>query len=1852
MSANEPSLDTHSLSASHALHASSEATVPRVDVAIVGIGCRLPGGSDTPQKLWELLSNGVDAISEVPKDRWDIANFYDPSREKPGKTQSKWGGFVRDIEQFDAAFFGISPREANLLDPQQRLLLEVCWEALEDAGQVPDRLAGSNTGVFVGGFTLDYLLQQLADDSHVGVDSHTATGSMMTLLANRLSYLFDFHGPSMSLDTACSSSLVAVHLACESLRRGETDLALAGGVNAMLRPSISIAESRAGMLSPTGRSRAFDSRADGYVRGEGAALVVLKRLADALRDGDPIHAVIRSSAVNQDGKSQGLTVPSGEAQEALMRTAYARAEITPADVDFVEAHGTGTPVGDPIEATAIGRVVSEGRASDRPCVLGSIKTNIGHTEAAAGVSGLIKASLSLEHRALPPHLHFQALNPKIDADKLNVRFVTALTELSEVKTRYAGVNSFGFGGTNAHVVLEQAPARPAPANPSKPASAELVPLSAKSPEALRALLLDYASADFGAAALADIAHTAGARRSHLDYRAFVVAESVADLRTKCAELAEELVSRAPTATEPAKSRRLAFVFSGMGPQWWGMGRELYLEEPVFRAALDRCDRLFQARAGWSLLDGLFAEEGKARMEEAELAQPANFAIQFGLLELFASWGIVPDAVVGHSAGEVAAAYAAGVFDLETSIQIISERSRAQQKTSGMGRILSAAITPERAHEILLRYPGRISLAAINAPGSIALAGEAAALDEIAAELKQEGAFHRLLRGKVPYHSQYMDLIRDELVRALSQLRPATARLPLYSTVAGERIDGTEMDAAYWFNNVREPVLFANAARAMSRDGNTAFLEVTPHPVLGGSIGECLAELGHSAPAPATLRRGDPERATALRALGALYTHGFGCDWLALTPTGRHTRVPTYPWQRDAFWQEEATPRAHRLGERVHSLLGRRIPAAMPTWESEISPARTAFLSDHCIESAVVFPGAGYVEMAMAAAKDFFGESVLFRFENVEFRKALFLSPSKLTRLRTVIDPERGTFQIHGVPSQPQGAFELHASGAFQPRSPSELDAASLPELRARCPHRVSSAECYAHFRELGLEYGPTFMGIEELWQGDREALAQLTVPELVREEGALYDIHPALLDLCFQALAAALPLVEKGQPKVVYMPTGVRAGSMRAAPGSARFIHARITEQNETTLSGDIVLLDERGRVLLEIESCEARSLKSDGKSNQREAEQGFFDIEWLPEPEPKRLPHISEQGPWLVFASDDPTSLLVQSQLRELNPDVIMVRPSGEYAMSGNDYSLDPNDPKHFVRFFDEVFASGRKPCRGIVHLWTLGVSEDDPLSKANLDAARTLGPITLLHLIKAAAVCEWKEPPRLWIATRAAQQVGAGDAIQSPASASLWGMSRVLGLTEHKDMWGAIVDVPAGASGATQFLREVAEGGQEGFVAYRGDQRFVARLASLDKPKHLLRPRYTAKASYVISGGLGGLGLLVAKAMVRAGARHLLLLGREKLPTGAALAAADAKTRARAAEVQALVDEGARVEVVAADITDAESLELAFAQLHADGFPAIRGVVHAAGVAFPQLLLNMSAEAFDEVLKPKVLGAVALHEALRAEPLDFFVMFSSIASVVPSTGQGNYAAANAFLDAFARYRCSKGLPAVSINWGPWGEVGMATQLDLIEYFERRGFTPMTNSQGIEAFEQLLSAGYPQATVIAADWSVVGRENFPLGIAPPLISKVIAEGATTQPGSGATPEAESVLERVMNEGDPEIRREIVVTHLMETASQVLRLPPGRLTSDASLNSHGMDSMIAIELKNRIAHSLHQSIAIVELLKGTSIAELTDKLLSGIVVDAKPADAEIQELLDQAMALPAAALEALLSQVSEKGTIQ
>ncbi|HLI09338.1 MAG TPA: type I polyketide synthase [Ktedonobacteraceae bacterium] len=1008
-------------------------------IAIVGIGCRFPGGADSPEQFWKLLCDGTNAISEIPPDRWNIDMFYDPDDRRPGKSRTYRGGFLKQIDQFDAQFFGISPREAACMDPQQRLLLEVAWEALEDAGLVPDHLAGSDTAVFIGGFTLDYKLLQFGEGGRGLLQAHTATGAVMTMLSNRISHAFDFRGPSMSIDTACSSSLVAVHLACRSLHSGESGLALAGGVNVMIGPDFTIAESKGGFLSPHGWSRAFDAQADGYVRGEGAGIVVLKTLSRAQADGDRIYAVIRGTAVNQDGRTNGITVPNGASQEALMRQVYQRTGITPGDIHYVEAHGTGTPVGDPIEARALGTVLSTGRRADMLCLIGSVKTNIGHLEAAAGVAGLIKVALCLQHRQIPPHLNLEQPNPAIPFAELSLRVPTTREPwpVTEGVAR-AAVNSFGFGGTNAHAVLEEAPVPVESARRSvqvEKTAAErlyLLPLSARSPEALQASARAYhafLSEQGSDLTLYDLCASASLRRAHHEHRLAVMGRSVEELAAGLAafergELHEGLVSgHAHSRQRP----RLVFVCSGMGPQWWAMARTLLQQEPVFRATIERCDAALLPYAGWSLLAEMLADETTSRMNETAVAQPANFALQVALAQLWRSWGFEPDAIIGHSAGEVAAAYLAGALSWEDAIRVIFHRSRLQQHTTGQGRMLAVGLPYEEMRGMLEGREANISVAAINSPHAVTLVGDADALAKIAQPLEKQGVFCRYLQGSVPYHSHYMDVLREELLEALAGLSPRLPTIPLYSTATGARVEQPLHDAFYWWKNVREPVLFARAVDQLIQDGYTAFVEISPHPVLAGSLAECLAQRKQEGLVLPSLRRKQDDRVVMLASLASLYTSGFPVNWKTFYPhESRFIRLPSYPWQRERYWSESEASMRERLGLVDHPLLGHRVNTPFPTWRLDVSKQHLPYLHDHQIRGAVVLPGAAYVEMALAAATCVFGEGT-YGVEDVRFHKALFVSNEYDPALQMVFDTQNGTFAVYSKAKEMEQEWTLHAT---------------------------------------------------------------------------------------------------------------------------------------------------------------------------------------------------------------------------------------------------------------------------------------------------------------------------------------------------------------------------------------------------------------------------------------------------------------------------------------------------------------------------------------------------------------------------------------------------------------------------------------------------------------------------------------------------------------------------------------------------------------------------------------------------------------------------------------------------------
>jgi acyl transferase domain-containing protein/surfactin synthase thioesterase subunit len=1184
---------------------SSEGLEP---IAIIGMDCRLPGG-DSPERFWEVLQGGVDATSEVPADRWNIAHYYDPSPDAPGKMYVYRGGFLKDVDRFDARFFNLSPREAALMDPQHRLLLEVSWQALERAGYAPGSLSGSRTGVFLGLSNNDYALLHPGHTDPSRLEAHVAT-STLTFAAGRLSYHLGLQGPSMVLDTACSSSLVATHLACQSLRSGESDLALAGGFNLILAPTPQVVLCKARMLSPDGRCKTFDASADGYARGEGGAVLVLKRLSDALRDGDSVLAVLRGSAVNQDGPSSGITVPNGLAQQALIREALAQACVAPAEVGYVEAHGTGTSLGDPIEVRALGAVLSEGRAEGQKVAVGSVKTNIGHLEAAAGAAGLVKAVLSLQHEEIPPHLHLKQPNPRVDWDALPVYVPTARTPWKRGgHRRVVGVSSFGASGTNAHVVLEEAPL---PADAGVPQEPErpfhLLTLSARTAPALEALVSRFvehleARPD---EPLADLCHTVNVGRSHFEHRLAVVAGTGAQLRERLAE-----VARGQTApgtqrghvqrTQPPK---VAFLFTGQGSQYAGMGRGLYEVEPVFREALDRCDALLRPHLEKPLLAVMFAQgEPEALIHETGYAQPALFALQYALAELWKSWGITPSWVMGHSVGEYAAACVAGVFSLEEGLRLIAARGRGMQALPREQGAMAAIFAEEaRVTEALAPFTGRLSVAAINGPTETVISGEREAVEAVLAGFAEQGVKAQRLTVSHAFHSPLLAPMLDAFTEVAAGVKYRPPRLPLISNLTGEPVRGEEaMSASYWRRHMMEPVRFMAGVQALRGQGAELFVELGPQPTLLGLARRCVPEQAEGwLP---SLRKGHPDAETLLRSLGALYVEGAAVDWKALDG-GRPRRkrpLPTYPFERQRHWLDTTPGLARRaraagasaeaasaLGRDIHPLLGQHIPSPVEQVliQSCFRTEALPLFRDHRVYGANVVSGVIHLALATAAARRRFGAGTPLEFEDIAFTRPLLLMEDESRDVQLVLQPEgpeAATFEFFSRDdADSRVPWTSHTRGRVRRQAKATGGSeVSLEALRARLGEALSGEDFYRRFWKLDEHFiGPSFQRVEALWRGEGEALARLKPAEFTSTEGAREEAEAALIEACGQVLKAALP-GEEGD--AVYIGVGVeRHRQLTGGVSDIRWCHARLRPERARgqEFRGDLWLLDAEGRVL------------------------------------------------------------------------------------------------------------------------------------------------------------------------------------------------------------------------------------------------------------------------------------------------------------------------------------------------------------------------------------------------------------------------------------------------------------------------------------------------------------------------------------------------------------------------------------------------------------------------------------------------------------------------------------------------
>jgi acyl transferase domain-containing protein/NADPH:quinone reductase-like Zn-dependent oxidoreductase len=1208
-------------------------------IAVIGIGCRFPGGAEDPDSFWRLLRNGGDAITEVPRDRWNMDKFFDPDPGKPGKSYSRWGGFIQGIDLFDPEFFGISPREAPRMDPQQRILLEVAWEALEDAGLAIDRRERSPTGVYVGISSWDYSKVEAGLQDMETCNSHTGTGLALSIVANRISHALNFTGPSMAVDTACSSSLVAVDLACQCLWNDECPVALAGGVNVILNPESYVIYSRLSMLSPDGRCMAFDARANGFVKGEGAGIVVLKRLSRAIADKDRIYATILGTGVNQDGRTPGITVPSLESQQDLLRSVLGQAHIAAKDVSYFEAHGTGTLVGDPIEALAIGTVLGENRPPDQWIHLGSVKTNIGHLEAAAGIAGLIKICLMIQNRSIPPNLHFLRPNPDIDFNGLKLKVPIELTPWPEDHPVMAAINSFGFGGTNASAVLADPP-KPPPSNPVPSSDWNLLILSAHTGEALRSyaesVRTRLAGTEWDGYSLEAICAAAVERRASHPRRLSLAANSRDCLIIQLdaflkGEACQGLFSGQALSADKIK---IAFVYAGQGPQWWGMGRELFETNPVFRGMIRRCHDLMKEYASWSLLEEFTATESRSRMQKTAIAQPSIFALQAGLTEIWKCWGIRPDAVVGHSVGEVAAAWAAGVLSLEDALRVIYHRGRCMDRASGAGRMMAVGLGRKDAEPFVAATGEKAVIAAVNSPDSVTLSGDAAALEVLGREFQSRGIFARFLPVEYAFHSHHMEGMKEDLLGSLSDIQPRQPRIPIVSTVTGKPASAEDYGPGYWWRNVRQPVLFADAVEELIRDATTIFVEISPNPVLGSAMTETLVRGDHKAWVFPSIRRKDGDRATLHSTLGALHTLGAKVLWGNLYPfPPGFIPFPKYTWMNEPFRHQSEGQRAFLFGTDANPLLGPRSNDPLPAWENEINVWMLPYLMDHLIRSHALMPGTAFLEMAIAAARSLSGEDPV-TLENVRFHKALFLPQGENVTLRTTCERDNLSFQIHSREGKGSSSWQHNASGRMTPSYGYKTESVSLNEIRGRMRDSLDAESCYLKFRLSGIDYGPSFRGIRRLFRGEGEALAQIAPPEIPARDIDQYQFHPAVLDACLQAIIGSTEFPDS----MSYLPVSIERIHVVGRPSFPMWSHVRDAKMNGNMLEASILVLDDEGRVLVSIQGIRCQGVEEKTTPIASSLDKMFYRLCWIPADSGERESSggVFESGPSTAHLIDD----------------------------------------------------------------------------------------------------------------------------------------------------------------------------------------------------------------------------------------------------------------------------------------------------------------------------------------------------------------------------------------------------------------------------------------------------------------------------------------------------------------------------------------------------------------------------------------------------------------------------------------
>lgn len=1843
------------------------------DIAVVGMACRFPGAND-PDTFWQNLRNGIESISFFTDADVAAAGIDPRSAEHPDYVKAS--PLIDGVQMFDAELFGISPREAELMDPQQRLFLEVCWEAMERAGYNPLE-HDVPVGMFAGASMNTYLMNQIFPHRD-GLDSQDDL-AVMTLdsmggfqvmvssdkdyLPTQTSYRLNLTGPSINVQTACSTTLVTVHLACQSLLLGETDMCIAGGSSVQVPETAGHLYQEGMITSPDGHCRAFDARAGGTVFGSGVGAVVLKRLEDALADGDVIHAVVKGSAVNNDGGvKMGYMAPSSDGQSGAVAGAFRRAGVRPDSLSMVEAHGTGTELGDPIEVAGMTKVFRSDTDRTSYCALGSVKTNVGHLQIASGVVGFMKTVLALEHGEIPPSLHYENPNPKIDFESTPF-FVNSRLRPFPDTLRRAGVSSLGIGGTNAFAVLEQPPERPVD-TPEVERQGHPLVLSAHNPEALDELARRYLShlkADpLGVhtedrSSVADLCFTANTGRVQFDHRLGLWGADEGALADALEAFLDSTGAVETTAAfhrgEANRAPKVVFLFPGQGSQYAAMAGELYREQPTFRASLDRSAHILEDLGDEGLdvplIDLLLGDD--ERLTETRYTQPALFAVAAALADLWRSWGVEPAAVMGHSLGEYVAAYVAGVFSLEDGLRLVAGRARLMGSLPAGSGMVSVFAPLARVQGVLADHGDRVSLAADNKPTQVVISGDLDALAEITAELDAAGIRHRALKVSHGFHSPAVDAIRPALEELVASLSLSAPSLPLISNLDGLPVGDEITQPAYWGRHLRQPVRFRDGIRTLYRQGLQCFLEVGPGNSQLGMTAECLPpddglRLLPSLPsAQAHGQHGDWP--TLLSSLTQLWVLGCDVDWRAFdAPYPRRRRVlPTYPFQRRRHWFEgdpqapanaTRTPQAGASNDQLHPLLHRRssLPSlGVTVFETRLRVHDLDWLRDHTVYDQVVVAGACHVTMALRAGQDVADGPL--ELSDVVFAQALVV-PDDGVSVQLVLHPDGDghRFELLSLGEEDMGhagkdRFTVHASGRLLPIDPSDHgpagDEPETPErILRRCGQTLDGDDFFALQRTRGIELGPSYRWMQAMQRGPGEAICAIDGPMVGAELHGL-SLHPGLLDTCFGTLIAA----GRMRPDETLVPFAMEAVRLLGTPRPARqklWAHARLRQEDGERLFGDVRLINAEGRAVVELIGLDARPVDRAAMLRGLAADdsQWLYQPVWTAEPAPEEsvTEDLSDQTWMLLGRESDSLTDRLANALRSRGARVWMVIPGERFEGHVKDSAGDDKVTVHAER--PEDFATlvttvnKAAPITHVVHLWGLNEApETAPVS--NLVGAHC----GLLHLVQALAELPAHASPSLALLSRGAQPVDPGATVD-PVQGSLWGMAWAVA-EEHPELSIRCLDLDPEAAGQEpldavldELVRDHADAGR---VAWRGGQRYTQEL--VQAPPGTLGEPWTLRAdrSYLITGGLGALGLEVAESLVRQGARQLILASRS---------APDGPSESR---LQALRDAGARVTTASLDLRQADAVAH-FIQEHRDD---LAGVLHCAGVLDDGLLRDTDRSRVENVLAAKALGAWHLHRATEALQLDVFVLFSSAASLLGNAGQGAYAAANGFLDGLAHHRRALGLPALSLNWGPWS-VGMAAQAHARRRLAEQGFLTLEPERAARLLARLAGTNASQVGVLGCAWNTLAKLKPGRGFAR-YLRRLAPQGVEpeTQGGNaGETGEAESFRRR-FDAADSALRLDLLrdlVTRLVTEIAGVRNPEP-----DRPLMEQGFDSLMSVRLQRRLVDSLEHHLPVSLLYSRPTVDALArflaDDMAPTVEPDADPSSHDQDSTLDSTLGL-------------------